>query len=184
MKPLGAWKWRAGVGAVSMRFTPIRVVCQNTLNLASKGGENVANVRHSRNIRDRMNDEQVSILLKLIGETFEPAQKYFRAMALKKVSDDQKKVFLSSLFPLTDNQKKLKKLPCRWHMVEKALVGDHISPISTGDTLWGLYNAVTRVEDYRETREGGKDSHLTRVWFGPRADLKVKALKEAIALCA
>lgn len=173
-----------GRGAVSMRFTPIRVVCQNTLNLASKGGENSVSVRHSRNMRDRMNDEQVDILLKLISETYQQAQKQFKAMAKKKVTSEMKTAFLSSLFPITANQKKSNDTPLRWQMTERALQDDIVSPQATRDTLWGLYNAVTRVEDYRAAREAGEGARLSRVWFGASADLKVKALTEAVALCA
>ncbi len=51
------------------------------------------------------------------------------------------------------------------------------------DTMWGLYNAVTRVEDYRETTEALPESRLERVWFGRGADKKIKALETAVALC-
>jgi hypothetical protein len=47
-----------GTGAVSIRFTPIRVVCQNTLNWAEEGGSSVISVRHSKNIAKRLKDAQ------------------------------------------------------------------------------------------------------------------------------
>lgn len=39
-----------GSGAVSVRFTPIRVVCQNTLNLAMEKGSSAISIRHTRNL--------------------------------------------------------------------------------------------------------------------------------------
>ena len=39
-----------GTGAVSIRFTPIQVVCQNTLNFAMKRGSGAISVRHTRNV--------------------------------------------------------------------------------------------------------------------------------------
>ena len=172
-----------GRGAVSIRFTPIRVVCQNTLNLACKGGENTLNVRHSRNMRERMDEKQVDILLGLITETYEQARMEFRALVEKKVNKDEKKAYLAKLFPLKPDQRNPDAIPLRWQMVDKALERDDVSPAATRDTLWGLYNAVTRVEDYRAAREAGDSARLSRVWFGSGADLKVKALKEAVALC-
>ena len=50
-----------------------------------------------------------------------------------------------------------------------------VTPPATRNTLWGLYNAVVRAEDYRDARQDGP-SRLERVWFGSGHDLKVKAL--------
>ena len=49
--------------------------------------------------------------------------------------------------------------------------------------MWGLYNAVTRTEDYRETREVLPEARLDRVWFGRGADLQIRALEAALELC-
>jgi phage/plasmid-like protein (TIGR03299 family) len=173
-----------GRGALSLRFTPVRVVCQNTLNLATKGGENVVNIRHSRNMRDRLTDEQVAVLLKLIAETFSRAADDFRALAVRKVTAEEKTAYLEALIPRTAMQRSANELPLRWKMVDKALEDDTVSPKSTRDTLWTLYNAVTRVEDYRappQERDG--EARLSRVWFGASADLKIKALQKAVEMC-
>jgi hypothetical protein len=54
-----------------------------------------------------------------------------------------------------------------------------VTPPETRNTLWALYNAVVRHEDYRETREVEPASRLERVWFGDGRDLKIKALELA-----
>lgn len=48
--------------------------------------------------------------------------------------------------------------------------------MQTRQTLWALYNAVVRDEDYRETRERLAERRLERVWFGSGSEIKLKAL--------
>ncbi|WP_295577653.1 hypothetical protein [uncultured Lamprocystis sp.] len=50
--------------------------------------------------------------------------------------------------------------------------------------LWAAYNAVTTFEDYREARDDTRAKRLDRAWFGSGADLKVKALTEALRFAA
>jgi phage/plasmid-like protein (TIGR03299 family) len=173
-----------GRGSVSLRFTPIRVVCQNTLNLAMKGGEDLVKIRHSRNMRDRLSNEQVATLLKVISETFSAAEKQFRKLAATKTTPEIRERLLGDLFPPSEKQKQSGELPLRWSMIDVALSDNRVSPKDTRDSLWGLYNAITRTEDYRQpAQERGPEERLNRVWFGSSADIKVKALQRAVELC-
>lgn len=53
------------------------------------------------------------------------------------------------------------------------------TPMQTRETLWALYNAVVRDEDYRKTREQQAERRLERVWFGSGSEIKLKALDRA-----
>jgi phage/plasmid-like protein (TIGR03299 family) len=156
-----------GSGAVSIRFTPIRVVCQNTLNWAEKGGFSVISVRHSKNIGDN--------LKQIIDKVFTEAETLFGQMAARTLAVDDIDSFLELLFPRTKNQRKADQEPERWARVRAILDDKTVTPPPTRNTLWGLYNAVVRAEDYRDARQDGS-ARLARVWFGSGHDLKVKAL--------
>ncbi len=173
-----------GRGALSLRFTPVRVVCQNTLNLATRGGDSVVTIRHSRHMRDRLTAAQVDTLLRLIGETFHLAAERFRRMAQTPASPELKQRYLDHLFPRTEKQRETRTEPKRWAMVDAVLEDTFITPRETRGSFWALYNAVTRTEDYRVSpQERGAEARLARVWFGASADLKVHALGTAIELC-
>lgn len=172
-----------GKGALSLRFTPVRVVCQNTLNLATKGGEHVVRVQHSRRMRERLADEQVTMLLTVIGETYKRAAEQFRRLAQEWAAKERKDAFLDTLFPRTKLQRESREVPKRWGVVDQVLADETVTPEATAGTMWGLYNAVTRAEDYRATTETSPSARLDRVWFGRGADLKIKALKTALELC-
>jgi phage/plasmid-like protein (TIGR03299 family) len=172
-----------GNGAISLRFTPVRVVCQNTLNLATKGRDHVVNIRHSKRVRDRLADQQVAFLLQLVGETFERAADQFSKLAKSQSNPQRREKFLTQLFPPTNDQKKKAEVPKWWKAVDAVLGDEKVTPPKSRDTMWGLYNAVTRAEDYRETRESLSEARLDRVWFGRGADLKIRALEHALELC-
>jgi phage/plasmid-like protein (TIGR03299 family) len=163
-----------GRGALSLRFTPTRVVCQNTLNLALEGGEHVVNLRHSKHMRDRLADQQVEFLLRVVGDTFNRAAEQFKKLAATTATPDRRERFMKALFPHTKQQERKNEAPRWWTAVDLVLAKVNITPPQTRDTMWGLYNAVTHAEDYRETTEAMSESRLDRVWFGRGAEKKIK----------
>jgi phage/plasmid-like protein (TIGR03299 family) len=164
-----------GTGAVSIRFTPIRVVCQNTLNWAEEGGSSVISVRHSKNIGKNLKKAQAEEMKQIIDKVFAEAETLFGQMALRTMNVDDVDQFLELLFPRTAKQKKLDQEPERWARIRAVLSDSQITPVATRNTLWALYNAIIRAEDYRDARQD-QAARLERVWFGSGHDLKVKAL--------
>jgi phage/plasmid-like protein (TIGR03299 family) len=168
-----------GTGAVSIRFTPIRVVCQNTLNLAlEEGGSSVVSVRHSKNISANLKKAQAFELKQIIDKVFTEAETLFGQFAARNMRAKDTDEFLELLYPRTENQKKLDLEPERWARVREVLDNERVTPSATRNTLWGLYNAVVRAEDYRDARQD-ESARLERVWFGSGHDLKIKALDAA-----
>jgi phage/plasmid-like protein (TIGR03299 family) len=165
-----------GSGSVSIRFTPIRVVCQNTLNFALKDRSGAISVRHTRNIADHLATAQAAELKRIIEKAFKDAETLFGKMALISLSTERTDVILELLFPRSERQKKAGLEPERWHRIKSILDNAAVTPIETKGTLWALYNAITRDEDYRKSPEASSEARLERVWFGSGHDLKLKAL--------
>jgi phage/plasmid-like protein (TIGR03299 family) len=169
-----------GRGSVSVKFTPIRVVCQNTLMLALGSGEKAHNIRHSKHMQDRLQDVQE--LLKLIWTTFKKAEEMFQALAKVWVDAQRLDTYLEAVYPRTEELRKAKKRPERWDSVAYLFEAGDFPRLRPSHTLWGAYNAVTRYEDYRRAKEAGPDRRLNRIWFGRGADLKLHALQQADGL--
>jgi phage/plasmid-like protein (TIGR03299 family) len=161
-----------GSGAVSVRFTPIRVVCQNTLNIAMKKGAGVISIRHTRHLTDHLAKAQAQELMLIIDKVFDDAAKLFDEMARRNRSTKETEGLLSSLFPRTKRDRE----PERWGRIRTILDDADVTPPETKGTLWGVYNAIVREEDYRRTREASSEARLARVWFGSGSDLKLRAL--------
>ncbi len=168
-----------GSSAVTVRFTPVRVVCQNTLSLAQAGGTGVVSVRHTRKIRHNLKKTQAQALKRLSDAVFAEAGSLFACMAECSVAPAAVDGYLETLFPRTRRQKTQGLEPERWARVKQILGDEAVTPSATRETLWALYNAVVRDEDYRRTREVTADARLERVWFGRGYGLKRKALETA-----
>ena len=173
-----------GSSAVTVRFTPIRVVCQNTLSLAQADGTGVVSVRHTRKIRDNLKKTQAQALKHLSDAVFARAESLFACMAERSMAPAAVDGYLETLFPRTRLQETQGLEPTRWGRVKQILDDETVTPSATRETLWAVYNAVVRDEDYRRTREVTRDARLERVWFGRGYDLKRKALETARAQLA
>lgn len=171
-----------GKGALSVRFTPIRVVCQNTLSLAKRGGTGIHRIPHTRSVRDQLRQAQAEELRNISEKVFEGVTKSFRAMAARRMQVPEAFAYLDAVFPRTRSQKERNRTPDSWMKVWRVLDDERVTPLRTKDTLWALYNAVVRYEDYRPSTETLPDSRLSRVWFGRGRALKIRALRAARAL--
>jgi phage/plasmid-like protein (TIGR03299 family) len=168
-----------GSAAVTIRFTPIRVVCQNTLNLAMRGGSSVISIRHTRHVARNLAQARLSKLKRVVEKVFADGESLFGRMALRQMGAKDTNSFLEMLFPRTDLQKRNNAEPERWIRIKQILEDTHLTPPATRRTLWALYNAIVHDEDYRKSNADNPDSRLDRVWFGSGNTLKLKALQAA-----
>lgn len=168
-----------GEGAVIVKFTFKRVVCQNTLMIALKDGQKAYRVRHSKQMRFRL--EELAEFFAITQDTFLRAASLFKRLAGVKITEARLLQYLEAVFPKTSSQKEEGKEPPKWTHIRKLLetVPD-LQLLDVRGTLWGAYNAITRFEDYKmPMQEEDPDQRLERAWFGSGADLKLKALQEA-----
>lgn len=174
----------SGQGSVTVKFTAIRVVCQNTLLWALEDGQQAFRVRHSRKMSDRLSD--VSTLIAAVNAAYAQAAQAFAQLARTPIRNEAMlDDYLGALFPRSKAQQKEEKDPPKWNHVKKLLgEAEDLQMPGVKDTWWAAYNAVTRFEDYRQARDETPSKRLERVWFGRGADLKVNALNEALRLAA
>ena len=170
-----------GSSSVSVRFTAIRVVCENTLNLAKTGAQGSAPhlIRHTRSVVKNLRSAQASDLRRIANKVFDDAERTFAKMTKCTMEEESTMKYLDCLYARTDLQKRLGKYPDRWRRVWSILDDEKVTPPETKNTLWGLYNAVVREEDYRSTRERKPDARLRRIWLGPGSERKLAALSAA-----
>jgi phage/plasmid-like protein (TIGR03299 family) len=169
----------SGEGSVVVKFTAVRVVCQNTLMMAMKDGQKAYRVRHSQMMQFRL--QELSEFLAITQEVFLEAEKIFKRFAQIQMADGRLNQYLEAVFPRTDAQKRKGEQPQRWTFLREIFESrpDLQTPAVRG-TLWGAYNAVTRFEDYKQPKyEEQPEQRLERTWFGGGADIKLRALEKA-----
>ncbi|NJK58933.1 MAG: DUF932 domain-containing protein [Pleurocapsa sp. SU_5_0] len=163
-----------GSSAVWIQFTPIRVVCQNTLSYAlSTRNKDQAlgrafRIRHQGNIESKLN--QAKTALDFARQRFSVATDEYKAMASYSLNQADLDLYLSLVLD-TDTPQSSRAYP---QIVANFLEGRG----NHGDTLWDAYNGVTEWLDYQR---GTSDSNrLDSSWFGTSAKLRALAHSSAL----
>lgn len=115
---------------------------------------------------------------RVIDKVFAEAETLFGQMAARTLKGEYVDEFLELVFPRTEKQKRADQEPDSWARIRATLDNETVTPPATRNTLWGLYNAIVRAEDFRKARQDAS-GRLERVWFGSGYDLKVRALNLA-----
>ncbi len=172
----------SGDGSVIVKFTTVRVVCQNTLMLAMEDGQKAYRVRHSKQMQFKL--DELADFLAITQEVFLNAEQQFKRLANIQMIDDRLDLYFDAVFPRSDAQKKKREKPSRWGFLREIFESqEDLQLPGVRGTLWGAYNAITRFEDYKQPQqEEQPDQRLERTWFGGAADTKLKALTKATEL--
>jgi phage/plasmid-like protein (TIGR03299 family) len=172
----------SGDGSVIVKFTSVRVVCQNTLMMAMEDGQKAYRVRHSKQMQFKL--DELADFLAITQEVFLKAEECFRRLAQIQMKENRLEQYFEAVFPRSEAQKKKGEKPQRWGVLREVFDGqpDLQLPGVCG-TLWAAYNAITRFEDYKQPQqEEQPDQRLERTWFGGGAEIKLKALEQAKGL--
>ncbi|ALM50122.1 alpha/beta hydrolase [Flavobacterium psychrophilum] len=177
-----------GSGSITAAFTPIRIVCQNTLNAALKGMSNVVRIKHTSGAKQRLEDAHK--VMGLADRLSVELEGIFNNWASVKVADNEmKKLIELALCPNKETFDLLKKgAQDELSTVFKntvqdafayAMISDTQQMETTKGTLFGAYNAVTgyyqNVRNYKD-----EEAKLQSLVMGGTARSKAQA---AFDLC-
>lgn len=96
-----------GSGAIKAAMTPIRVVCQNTLNLALSSAKRTWSAEHVGDIQGKLKDARDTLLY--AGQYMKELGKAIDALNKIKLSDRKVYEYIDALFPLIDNATETQK---------------------------------------------------------------------------
>lgn len=177
-----------GSGCITAAFTPVRIVCNNTLNAAFRNMENVVRIRHTVNAKQRLADAHK--VMGIADKMSTELEGIFNKWAKVKVTDQQvKRLIELAMCPNKETLKALRenatddlstafKNTCN-DAFSYAMMSDTQKLITTEGTLFGAYNAITgyyqNVKSYKTDEEKVKS-----ILLGGTANLKANA---AFELC-
>ena len=157
--------------AVDIRFTPVRVVCNNTLTLSL--GQTVQNAV-KLNHRKEFEPEGVKEILGLASNHMEEYKETAQYLGSKQVTDEQFKKFLSDVFGKSVKDDKLVRSAQMAYDVFETQPGAEFARGS----WWSALNAVTYVTDHQLGRPG--NTRLNSIWYGATRTKKIEAVKKAV----
>lgn len=158
---------------IDIRFTAIRVVCNNTLTM-SLAGQNDLMVRlnHRREFDPEMVKRTLGVARKSLG-TYQEAAEF---LSSKKFTSDTVVDYLRTIFPaMTKKENDIMSRPAT--QAFEVLETQPGAEFGKG-TWWQAFNAVTYTTDHLLGHS--PDTRLQSSWFGGNRQRKLKALETAL----
>ena len=169
-----------GTLCTTAQFTSVRVVCNNTLQMAVKDRTGAVKVPHSTVFDPQSVKEALGLGLSawdcFIGN--------IKLLSQRTVSPEEAGQFFRDVLeePLVEGSEDAVTSKAL-QQVSALYSGGGMGSLLAGTkgTAWGLVNAMTEYVDHRR-RARSQDYRLDSAWFGQGAQLKGKALEHALAL--
>lgn len=139
-----------GTGAIRVCMTPIRVVCNNTLNIALNGAKRAWSVRHTGDIQAKLHEARVC--LDMANKYMDNLAVYADRMANITVTDDRIKAILDELFPIDDDMSDREKRNAE--KVKEDYMVCYFAPdiMKFMGTAWGALNAMSDMVSHNAPR--------------------------------
>tara|TARA_B110000977_G_scaffold4666_1_gene6733 strand:- start:2590 stop:3564 length:975 start_codon:yes stop_codon:yes gene_type:complete len=166
--------------SINVRFTPVRVVCNNTLTMSldNKADRAIA-VGHRREFNPDMVKEQLGIAHEKFAKYKEMAQFIgSRRFDIKDLLN-----YYNEVFPHTHTPNKVSEVNTKEEMSRTAQLCLENLETQPGanyaeGTWWQAFNSVTYVTDHLQGRNA--ENRLHSQWFGTNQLRKVKAAEQAV----
>ena len=177
------WTSHDGSVAVQSAITPVRVVCQNTLNFAMSKAKQSFKIRHTQSVDGKIAQarETLGLTFAYMDEFEKQAQELFK----RDVTNAKFNEIITSLYPKPEAD--IKGALTKWeNKVE--LISDlyFTSPTNANikGTAWGVVNALTERLDYFRSGRGNAETMLSSAsGFDPLITAeKNKIVKRVLAL--
>jgi phage/plasmid-like protein (TIGR03299 family) len=174
--------------AVRVGFTPVRVVCNNTLSMAiNSNASKLIRIKHTKNVASNL--ESVQEIMNLADSEFETTAEQYRLLTMRDINTKDLEKYVKIVFNTTQKLAEVngdlgslsnkKILEAVIPLFEKGR-GNDMKEIK--GTYWAAYNAVNEYLQYE--RGSDNQNRMDNMWFGDSARLNKKALETALILSA
>lgn len=169
-----------GSGSITAAFTPVRIVCQNTLNAALRTATNVVRIRHTAGAKERL--EQARTVMGVADTLSVQLEGIFNDWCKVRIEDKHVKQLIQ--LALCPNRETLDLLKKGAHdelssvyknaceaAFDYAFTDEAQNMATTKGTLFGAYNAVTGYYQNVRNFKTGEDK-LKSICIGGTAQLR------------
>lgn len=159
---------------IDIRFTPIRVVCNNTLTLSlSQQGQAAVRVNHRSQFDAEAVKEMMGIAHFKMGQYKEMAE----FLGSKRTTEETVKQYFGHLLGMSNkNEGELSRKGKRAMEVLQEQPGAEFAE----GTFWTAFNAITYMTDHELGRSA--DTRMQSAWYGANRKLKTDALELALEM--
>jgi len=162
--------------STDVRFTPIRVVCNNTLTLSlNTKVEKMVKISHRR----EFNGDNVKLMLGIAAEKLAKYKEMAQFLGSKRASNENIVEYFKRVFPVSGGDNAKKEISKNAGVALGILETQPGAEFARG-TWWQAFNSVTFLTDHLAGRTA--DTRLTSAWYGYNKNLKTKALELALEM--
>jgi phage/plasmid-like protein (TIGR03299 family) len=167
-----------GTLAVRCGFTPVRVVCANTLAMAhGSDASKLIRVRHTESVLENL--ANIREVMDLANAQFEATAEQYRRLARTSINQADLRKYVRLVLKVEDNQEASSRLKnIMEEIVGLAEAGRGNNLPSIRGTFWAAYNGVSEWLTYNRGRSA--DNRLNSLWFGDGALTNRHALAVAL----
>lgn len=177
-----------GTMAVRVGFTPVRVVCRNTLTMAHNDNTSqLIRIKHAGNIVANL--EKVREIMDIANSSFEATAAQYRLLANKEINSKDLEKYVKLVFATKKQQEGTESIEESGS--GKRIMGNITQLFESGmgndlpgvkGTYWAAYNSITEYVQYERGNDDG--NRLDGLWFGTGANINKKALQTALVMAA
>jgi len=170
--------------AVRIGFTPVRVVCANTLSMAHRDEKSqLIRIKHSKSVLQNLDDVRATV--NTINEAFEATAQQYRKLLHTGIQEKDVRAYVQVVMgygetPLDELSKRAQAQIDT--IVAHAFAGRGQAASAAEGTLWGAYNGVTEYLNHEAGR--AQDTRLNSLWYGENARVSERALELALQMAA
>lgn len=160
--------------AINVRFTPIRVVCNNTLTLAINSASKAS---VSVNHRKVFAPSEVATSLGIASQQMKMYEARANFLSQKSFTQAQLTEYLKKVFPIVSGESNELSRPAS--TVMEIMESQPGAEFGRG-SFWQAFNGVTYATDHLLGRSA--DSRLKSAWFGINQNRKIVAMQTALEM--
>jgi len=168
-----------GTTAIRVGYTPIRVVCANTMAMAhNNSASKLIRIRHTRSSQKHL--EQVRDIMDNINAEFEATADQFRFLASKSFNQADITRYVKTLVGVEKTPDEDIKTRTRNILddILSRIEGPKQSAANVRGTWWAAYNGYNEYLNYAKGRTN--DNRIDSLWFGQGANDNSKSLNLAL----
>lgn len=175
-----------GTSALRVYFTPIRVVCANTLAMAERRSRKEGiSIIHKGDLATKVSEAQE--ILGFANRFYDDLDGKINRLASYHPSREQLQEYFESLYPDRRETPSARTRNIRSTLLQLFESGRGQEIAASRRSMWSAYNAITEYIDHHRSTRGTSENQrserrLDSAWFGSGARLKAIAWREALAL--
>lgn len=168
--------------AVRVGFTPIRVVCQNTLSMAhGSDASKLIRVRHSKSLLANL--ANIRDVMDLANQQFEATAEQYRLLARRSINQADLRKYVKRVLKVDDTDEIATRTSNQIDQIVGLCESGRGNDLaSVRGTFWTAYNGVSEWLGYSRGRS--QTTRIDSLWYGEGAAINKFAFQVALDMAA